>query len=127
MFTRKPSVKDEHDMPNYPYRPIRAWFYSIARGRLVISISLSRTNVNKMRRPDPILSHRLARLRVEHGMSRQDLAKALDISDQTVIAMELGEYSPSLNLALRISQLFALPIEEIFFLSSLDQAARKTV
>lgn len=58
--------------------------------------------------------NRLSALRAERGMSRQDLATALDIGYQTVVVLERGEYNPSLELALRISQLFALPVEDIF-------------
>lgn len=47
-------------------------------------------------------------------MSRQELATALGVNYQTVGYLERGDYSPSLELALRISELFGLPIEAIF-------------
>ncbi len=126
MLSRKPPVKDERDIPNDIYQYAPAWFYSFVLGRLLISLSMSSSHA-RTRRPGVTLHNRLAILRVEHGMSRQDLARELDISHQTVIALEHGEYTPSLDLALRIGQLFALPLEEIFFLSNVDNVMRKTV
>jgi putative transcriptional regulator len=58
---------------------------------------------------------------------KQFWARELDISRQTVIALERGEYIPSLYLAMRIGQLYALPLEEIFFLSNEDHITRKKV
>jgi putative transcriptional regulator len=58
--------------------------------------------------------NRLAVLRAERGLSRQQLAEALGINYQTVGYLERGEYHPSLELAFRISDSFALPIEAIF-------------
>lgn len=63
---------------------------------------------------DPVLHNRLAVLRAERGLSRQDLADALSINYQTVGYLERGEYSPSLGLAFQIAEYFALPIEAIF-------------
>jgi len=64
--------------------------------------------------PESIIYNRLPVLRAERGLSRQDLAKALGINYQTVGYLERGEYNPSLELAFRISEFFALPIEAIF-------------
>lgn len=47
-------------------------------------------------------------------MSRQELAAALSVNYQTIGYLERGDYSPSLELAFRISELFGLPIEAIF-------------
>jgi putative transcriptional regulator len=58
--------------------------------------------------------NRLAVLRAERGLSRQQLAEALGINYQTVGYLERGEYHPSLELAFRISEFFTLPIEAIF-------------
>ncbi len=60
------------------------------------------------------IHNRLALLRTERGMSRQELAAALGVNYQTIGYLERGDYSPSLELALRISELFGLPIEAIF-------------
>ncbi|MBS0584342.1 MAG: helix-turn-helix transcriptional regulator, partial [Proteobacteria bacterium] len=48
------------------------------------------------------------------GWSQGDLADKLDVSRQTVNAIETGKYDPSLPLAFRIAKLFRLPIETIF-------------
>lgn len=53
-------------------------------------------------------------LRQERGLSQAALADALDVSRQTVNALETGRYDPSLPLAFRIAALFGRPIEEIF-------------
>jgi putative transcriptional regulator len=60
------------------------------------------------------IHNRLAVLRAERGMSRIDLANALGVNYQTVGYLERGDYSPSLELALRLSEVFALPVEAIF-------------
>jgi putative transcriptional regulator len=53
-------------------------------------------------------------LRAERDWNQQDLADALGVSRQSVNAIETGKYDPSLPLAFRIADLFALPIEAIF-------------
>ena len=63
---------------------------------------------------EPALHTRLKVLRVERGMSRQQLADVLEVNYQTVGYIERGEYNPSLELAFRISEFFGLPIEAIF-------------
>lgn len=55
------------------------------------------------------------RLRVEHGWTQVQFAESLGVSRQTVNALETGKYDPSLPLAFRISALFQVPIEAIFF------------
>jgi len=60
------------------------------------------------------LKNRLKILRAERGWSQADLAGQLDVSRQSVNAIETGKYDPSLPLAFRIADLFELPIEEIF-------------
>jgi DNA-binding XRE family transcriptional regulator len=53
-------------------------------------------------------------LRAERGISRRDLAEALDVHYQTIGYLERGEYSPSLYLALKIAEYFEIPMEVIF-------------
>lgn len=60
------------------------------------------------------LYNRLAVLRAERGVSRQDLADALGVNYQTIGFLERGDYGPSLRLAFSIAQFFGLPIEAIF-------------
>jgi putative transcriptional regulator len=60
------------------------------------------------------MENRLRVLRAEHSWSQQELAEKLEVSRQSVNAIETGKYDPSLPLAFRIAELFCLPIEEIF-------------
>jgi putative transcriptional regulator len=60
------------------------------------------------------MNNRLRVLRAERGWSQGDLAERLDVSRQSVNAIETGRYDPSLPLAFRIAKLFALPVEAIF-------------
>ena len=60
------------------------------------------------------MENRLRILRAERAWSQQDLAERLEVSRQSVNAIETGKYDPSLPLAFRIADLFGLPIEEIF-------------
>ena len=60
------------------------------------------------------MKNRLKVLRAERDWTQLDLAVALEVSRQTVNAIETGKYDPSLPLAFRLARLFGLPIEEIF-------------
>ncbi|WP_454279189.1 helix-turn-helix transcriptional regulator [Sphingomonas sp. Marseille-Q8236] len=60
------------------------------------------------------MNNHLRALRAEKGWSQQDLAERLEVSRQSVNAIETGRYDPSLPLAFRIAELFGLAIEEIF-------------
>ena len=54
-------------------------------------------------------------LRAEHGWSQAALAEKLDVSRQSVNAIETGKYDPSLPLAFASARLFGKTIEEVFF------------
>ena len=60
------------------------------------------------------MKNRLKVLRAERDWSQGDLAERLEVSRQSVNAIETGKYDPSLPLAFRIADLFGLPIEKIF-------------
>lgn len=60
------------------------------------------------------MRNHLKQLRKERGWSQAELADRLDVTRQTVIALERGRYDPSLPLAFRISREFELPIEQLF-------------
>ena len=60
------------------------------------------------------MNNHVRELRGERGWSQADLAERLDVSRQTVNAIETGKYDPSLPLAFRIATLFGRPIESIF-------------
>jgi putative transcriptional regulator len=56
----------------------------------------------------------LRQLRAERGWSQADLGTKLDVSRQTINALEVGKYDPSLPLAMKLARLFERSIEEIF-------------
>lgn len=60
------------------------------------------------------MKNRLKVLRAERDWTQADLAEELEVSRQTVNAIETGKYDPSLPLAFKISRLFGMSIEDIF-------------
>ncbi|SEN38884.1 transcriptional regulator, XRE family [Sphingomonas gellani] len=60
------------------------------------------------------MNNSLRALRAERGWSQQDLAERLEVSRQSVNAIETGRYDPSLPLAFKIAELFDLAIEQVF-------------
>lgn len=60
------------------------------------------------------MRNRLKMMRAERDWTQSDLADRLEVSRQTVNAIETGKYDPSLPLAFRIARIFGRPIEEIF-------------
>ncbi|VXC40116.1 helix-turn-helix transcriptional regulator [Sphingomonas sp. AX6] len=60
------------------------------------------------------MKNRLKILRAERDWSQQDLAERLEVSRQSVNAIETGRYDPSLPLAFKIADVFGQPIEAIF-------------
>ncbi len=61
------------------------------------------------------MKNRLRVLRAERNWSQADLAQKLEVSRQSVNAIETGKFDPSLPLAFRLARLFGSTIEEIFF------------
>ncbi len=67
-----------------------------------------------MAKPPPI-TNRVRELRERHGtMSQQALGDAIGVTRQTIIAIEQGRYSPSLESAFRISRVFGVSLEDVF-------------
>lgn len=67
--------------------------------------------------PKAEISNDIRRLRFEHGeMTQQQLADHVGCTRQTIIMLEQGRYVPSLALALKIGQVFRMPVEDIFTL-----------
>jgi len=60
------------------------------------------------------MKNRVRELRSDRGWSQGELGERLDVSRQTINAIENGKYDPSLPLAFRIARLFAMRIEDIF-------------
>ncbi len=97
--------------PHTQLRP-SLWAGRLVLGRFVLALSVSRET-----RPEEAsnkITNRLAALRRERGWSRQECACLLRIHPSTLLAMEDGSYLPRLPLALRLSELFHLPVEAIF-------------
>jgi putative transcriptional regulator len=60
------------------------------------------------------MKNRLRVLRAERNWTQADLAERLEVSRQTVNAIETEKYEPSLSLAFKVARLFGKPIEDIF-------------
>ena len=65
--------------------------------------------------PDLPISNRIRELRAaQNEMTQQQLGQKVGVTRQTVNAIELGKYSPSLEVAFRIAQVFSEPLEAVF-------------
>ncbi|MBO9714192.1 helix-turn-helix transcriptional regulator [Sphingomonas sp.] len=62
----------------------------------------------------PAIHNRIALFRAERGMSRRELAEAVGVNPQTIGYLERGDYSPSLELGMKIARLFDVPVELVF-------------
>ena len=62
------------------------------------------------------LTNRVRALRQEAGMTQQQLAQQVGVTRQTIIAIERGNYTPSVTLALKIAQVFRVYCEDVFVL-----------
>ena len=60
------------------------------------------------------ISNKVAHLRGQNNITQEELAKALRVSRQTVIALERGNYTPSVLLALKTARFFKCSVEDIF-------------
>lgn len=64
-----------------------------------------------------VIGNHIRRLRFNQDeMTQQQLASAVGVTRQTIVAIEGGKYSPSLELAFRIALTFKVPLEEVFFI-----------
>lgn len=63
------------------------------------------------------LQNRLKELRAKQGLNQQQLGSLVGASRQTISLIERGDYNPSITLALRISQVFGVPVEQVFYLT----------
>ena len=64
---------------------------------------------------DTAIRNTIRRLRFDHGeMTQQELADKIGVTRQTVNAIELGKYSPSLEVAFRIAAAFGVPLDQVF-------------
>ena len=61
------------------------------------------------------IENQMRRLRFDHGeMTQAELAEKIGMTRQTVAAIEAGKYSPSLEAAFRIAEVFGVPLEQVF-------------
>ncbi len=63
------------------------------------------------------ISNEVNKLRIDKDVTQEDLAGKVQVSRQTIIAIEKGNYTPSILLALKLAQFFNLPVEKIFKIS----------
>lgn len=61
-----------------------------------------------------LISNKVYALRAHHGATQEEFADAVGVTRQTVIALEKGNYTPSVLLALKIAHYFKTPVEKIF-------------
>ncbi len=61
-----------------------------------------------------IISNTVANYRVALGVTQEELASAVDVSRQTISALEKGNYTPSVLLSIKIAQFFKVPVEKLF-------------
>ena len=57
------------------------------------------------------------------GLTQQDLAEAVGVTRQTIVAIERGDYNPSVTLALRIAKVFGTTVDEVFYLTDEEEEA----
>ncbi len=69
-----------------------------------------------------VIRNNIRKLRFNHDeMTQQQLAEATAVTRQTIIAIENGKYTPSLELAFRISLAFNVPLQEVFYIEELEE------
>ena len=68
------------------------------------------------RKSEPTLKNCVRELRKKRGLTQQALAEKVEVTRQTIVALEAGAYTPSLALAIRVARTFDQPIEKIFTL-----------
>jgi putative transcriptional regulator len=72
------------------------------------------------------IQNNIRKLRFNAGeMTQQELADKVNVSRQTIVAIEKGNYSPSLELAFKIAQVFNTPLEEVFTYEPTEMITKK--
>lgn len=69
------------------------------------------------------LQNRLKEFRAAQGINQQELGTLVGASRQTISLIERGDYNPSITLALRIAQVFHLPVEDVFYLTEEESSS----
>lgn len=75
----------------------------------------------------PSVINRLRELRQEYNLTQEQLAEDLEVTRHTILALEVGRYVPSIELALRLAAYFDQPLETIFWLDKDDVEPVKAV
>jgi putative transcriptional regulator len=70
-----------------------------------------------------MLHNRIAVLRAERGVSRKEIAEAVAVNPQTIGYLERGDYSPSLELGMKIARFFGVPVEALFSFAPFETLA----
>jgi len=70
-----------------------------------------------------LVANRLRELRQQYNLTQEQLARDLDVTRHTTLALEVGRYVPSIELALRLAAYFHQPLETIFWLPADERAA----
>ncbi len=73
----------------------------------------------------PRVLNRLRELRREFGLTQERLAEDLEVTRHTILALEVGRYVPSIELALRLAAYFERPLESIFWLDPEEETLVK--
>ncbi len=64
-----------------------------------------------------VITNEISKHRIAAGITQENLAQSVQVSRQTIIALEKGNYTPSILLALKISDFFNVPVEKLFKIS----------
>ena len=64
------------------------------------------------------MTNRIKELRKQHGYRQEDLAEALNVSRQTIIAIENAKYNPTLELAIKLARYLNTTVEDLFILET---------
>ncbi len=73
-----------------------------------------------------VISNNIRKLRFFHNeMTQQELAKKTEVTRQTIVAIENGKYSPTLDLAFRIADVFGISLEEVFSHEVIENGSKK--
>lgn len=64
------------------------------------------------------IANRVQSARTTAGITQEDLAERIGVSRQTIIAIEKGNYTPSVLLALKVAKVFKIPVEKLFTVES---------
>lgn len=59
--------------------------------------------------------NKIKEMRQDKNLTQEDLAQVVEVSRQTIVAIEKGNYTPSLTLAMKLAKVFKISIEELFF------------